>query len=210
MPDPTREPDELASPAHAATPLSLKYGKRTIRVLLSPQGPWFAATDLFAANRHRTNRSALARIAPAHLKLETFPSDAGPVRLTAVSPLGAATIAKVLNPPQDGMLDAWVRREANNLADQHGFPRLELSLLADGTLPVRPRASHANYQQWRDLQRQTPVVYRLEADLDEPALFDEDPSLPPHDPQAGSAAIQAIMDAGRRAIEADPTEGQNT
>lgn len=183
---------------------SLNFGKAPVRVLLAPDGLWFPAADIFAANSRRTDRDCLARFAPEHLRIETFPSDAGPVRLTAVSPLGAVTIAADLPPPKDRIFDAWVRREANLLADAHGFPRLELTLLATGMLPVKPRAAHDSYQQWKDLQRRNPVVYRLEWDPYMPALFDDDPSLPPHDPTGNTKAFQDMLEAGRAAIEASP------
>jgi hypothetical protein len=169
----------------------LRYRKTPVRVLLSPDTAWFAATDIFAANHRRTDRASLSRIDCAHLDLKTFPSPTGPVRLTAVSPLGVATIAKELPAPLDRMLDAWVRREANQLADLHGFPRLELTLLADNTLPVRPLTHWNSYFPWQELSRHHPTVYRNAVDLTDPALFDDDPALPPHDPEGDQASFRA-------------------
>lgn len=194
----------------SATHLLLNYGKKPVRVLLSSGRLWFAAVDVFHANRRKTDRGLLAHFAPEHLQLETFPSEAGPVRLTAVSPLGVATIASDLPSPQNRALDAWVRREVNMLAETHDLPRLGWTLLADNTLPVRPRATHSGYEAWKVLQSFHPRPRRNPYDPKQPALFDDDPSLPPHDPDAGRAAIAALMAAGAAAIEADRQSQSNS
>lgn len=176
-------PPTIAAGVSAPIHLTLSYGKKPIRVLIYPDGIWFAAHDIYAANRRVTDRTCLASFDPDHLRLETFPSAAGSIRLSAVTPLGVATIAKYLGPPSDRMLDGWVRRVANELADAHCLPRLELTLLADQTLPVQPKCVHSNYLPWLDLSTANPVIRQLAPDPHDPALVDDDPSLPPHDPE---------------------------
>jgi len=191
-------------PANSMTQLTLNYGRAPIRVLVSSTHAWFCATDVFHANRRKTDRAWLSHFSPEHLSLEEFRSDAGSVRLTSVSPLGVATIAKALASPLDRALDAWARREANQLAAIHGFPRLEISLLADGTHPVRPRATHEKYEAWEVLSALHPRPLRNPRNPLHPALFDEDPSLPPHDPAGDRARLSALLGLGIEDGKAGP------
>jgi hypothetical protein len=175
----------------SSIPLLLSYGKAAVRALASSEGLWFCAADLFHANRYKTDRAYLAHMSPDHLSIQAFPAENGSLKLTAVSPLGAATIAKAFPSPRHRATDAWVRRETSRLAQEHGFPPLPLSLLADNTLPVRPKATHDRYEAWKELARLHPQPTRRRWDPVQPALFDEDPSLPPHDPIGDRARFRA-------------------
>ena len=186
---------------------TLSYGKKPIRVLVSSEGAWFAAADIYAAHQRYTDRSFLAHFAPEHLKLATFPNGEGTIRLTAVSPLGVATIATSVGPPRDRMLDGWVRREANKLASEFGFAPLNLSLVADGCLPAKPLVSHDRYADWCALKEDNPGAHRRQANLEEPALFDQDPKIRPHDPagdrERSRALLEALSTEGKRIMAAD-------
>lgn len=183
---------------------TLPYGKAALRVLVSPDGAWFAAKDLYEVHGRRTDRADLAHFAPEHLKLATFQSDEGPVLLTAVSSLGVATIASRLPFPQNRILDAWIRKTARRLAEEHGCPPLEMVQLADGLPPVKPHQYSDHSDAWYKLALQGPQVEPRSANLHEPALFDEDPELPPHDPSADLpkfAAIRASQERRRQTEE---------
>lgn len=171
---------------------TLSYGEASLRVLVSAERVAFAATDLFALNSRRTDRALLAHFDPLHLSLETFASEAGPVRLTAVSPLGVATIAADMPFPLCRILDSWVRKTMRKLSEELGCPALEWTLLADGRLPIQPRSYDDRYGPWSDLKRRYPHGEPRPANLYEPCLFDEDPSLPRHDPDADLPAFNAI------------------
>jgi hypothetical protein len=185
------------------TELTLSYGKKPIRALLDEDGLWLAATDLYAANRLWTDRDTLARFGPEHLRLLSFPSEAGPVRLTAVSPLGALTVAAYLKGWKQGrILDAWVRRETNRLAEEHGFAPLGMEFLADRTMPERPRVSSSLYLPWHELRSHSYGLERREANPDEPALVDEDQNFPEpvseEERKASKAAFDAAWDEWQR------------
>jgi len=184
--------------------IQLTYARKPLRVLVSGAGAWFAAHDIFAAHRLHTNRSALSHFDPAHLKLETFSSDAGPVRLTAVSPLGVATIAKLFSHLPARLLDGWVRRIPRELATAHGFEPLGWSLLADGMLPAKPKAYTEAADAWKALRAQHPHPVRRPSNIHAPELFDEDPSIRRHDPQATADAFAALIAAGERSAKEDP------
>lgn len=188
------------------TERTLSCGKKPIRVIIDDTGIWLAASDLFTAANRRTDRGILACFAPEHLKLLTFQSETGPIRLTAVSPLGAATIAKYLNATHSlsRIIDAWVRRETGTLADEFGFPRLAMTLLADGSFPVRPQARSDAYEAWDLLTHLHSVERKRPRDPYNPALYDEDKSVPPHDPDRDRAAFEALMAQGERILAEDP------
>lgn len=183
---------------------TLPYGKKkTIRVIINDRGVWLAAYDLYAAAHRYTDRGQLSHFSPDHLALLEFPSDAGPLKLTAVSPLGALTVAASLPMPVGRILEAWVRREVNLLCREFGYSPLVLSLLADNTMPIRPRVLHEDYAAWHELNNRYPRGPRFPANLQEPALFDEDPGLGAYDPERGKAVIESLMAAGEAAILAD-------
>lgn len=177
---------------------TITFSRKPIRILIDEDGIWLAAHDIFAAARLKTDRNILAHFDPEHLKLLTFQSEAGPIRLTAVSPLGAATIAKYLHHPTGRFMDSWVRRVTGELADEFGLPRLTLSLLADWSFPVKPRVASANYLPWHDLRWLYTAEPRRPKDTRHPALFDEDPSIPPHDPDKVSATIGTPLEFRRK------------
>jgi len=183
------------------TSLTLTYGKKPIRVLIVDDKAWFAAADVFAAMKCRTDRPCLARMAPEHLRLLTFDSPAGPVRLTAVSPLGVATIAATFIRPVDLMLDGWVRRVTAELSEEHGIEPLPYCMLADDRLPAKPRGYADLIFPWKKLEfeAQRLRIRRREPNLYEPALFDDDPSLPPHNPDAQQGRVAALIEAGEPA-----------
>jgi len=179
--------------------LTFTYGSKPVRALVSRESLWFAACDVFHSNRLSTNRNLLARFNPTHLSLQTFGSDAGPVRLTAVTPLGVATIAGSLGHLPARLLDGWVRRVTRELAAEHGFEPLGWTLLADGTLPARPKANTDAAEAWKALKALHPHPSQRKPNRDELALFDEDPSLPPHDPEGDRRRFQASLAEGAAA-----------
>lgn len=175
-----------------STERTLTYTRKPVRTVTDWDGVWLAATDLYNAGRRRTDRKYLSHFDPAHLKLVTFSSEAGPVRLTAVSPLGALTIAKGLGHPYHHMMDAWVRRVTNEIAAEAGHPLLSYGLLADGSLPERPKLSSDLYEQWQELKTREGVE-RFKANPYEPSLFDDDPGLRKYDPAGDSARASAFI-----------------
>ncbi|MHC9417680.1 hypothetical protein ACYZX9_03670 [Sphingomonas citri] len=191
----------INEPGLMSTHISLSYGRKPMRVLVDETGLWLPASDLFALLRRTTDRRALSRFSPEHLALKTFESPSGPQRLTAVSPLGAVTIAKLAGPPVDRMLDLWSRRHLNDLATQHGLPALSLTLLADNTLPVKPRTSHSDYMPWHELKWASGSARRNPPNPLAPALFDEDPVLGAYVPPAATDA-PSLDDGLRRTAPA--------
>jgi len=184
------------------TQIALNYSRKTIRALVSSEGIWWAAADIYAAHNRRTERGDLARMSPDHLRLCTFATDAGPVVLTCVSLEGVAAIALGLPSPTDRILHGWARKQAAVLTGQHGFPPPALCLTADGRLPVRPPYKQAEaYEAWKKLAAQHPDAKRRPANPYEPSLYDQDPSLPPHDPEAGVSAITAMLTEGQRLMD---------
>jgi len=161
------------------TEITLSYAKAPLRVLIASDGLWFCCKDLFRAHGLPVDRSVLARFDPEHLKLASFSTEEGPIVLTAVSPLGVATIAASLPFPKNRILDAWVRKATRPLAAEHGFDPLEMTLLADGRLPVKHRPYSALEDEWYSLAIRFPHGDPRRANPDEPALFDQDPDLPP-------------------------------
>jgi hypothetical protein len=191
-----------ALPAGPAEPidLTLSYGKKPIRARIEAGSLWCAATDVYAALRMYTDRRTLATFDIAHLALVSFPAPSGGrINLTAITPLGVATIATTLAPPMNRILASWARKQANQLADEHGIRRLEMTLLADGTLPPKPRVLDDNYQPWLELQRRNPTLYKWPVELDDPALDDEDTNVAPPPPAAALALLQSLSAAGARA-----------
>lgn len=174
------------------TERTLTYTRKPVRIITDWDGVWLAATDLYNAARRRTDRKYLSHFDPSHLKLVTFSSEAGPVRLTAVSPVGALTIAKALGYPYHHMMDSWARRVANEIAAEVGHPLLGYGLLADGTLPERPKSSNDLYEQWKELEARGNVE-RFKANPYEPALFDDDPALRTYDPAGDRARASAFI-----------------
>lgn len=181
---------------------TLTYGKKGVRVQVGHDGLWFAAADLFAACNRRTDRACLSRFDPDHLRPLSFPTaEGGEVRLTAVSPLGAQTVAASLPMPQCRFLDGWVRNQTRQLAAEFGFHDLPvMSLLADGRMPPKPRVSSDYYRPWHELRLAAPASAAKSENRYEPALFDDGPRLPPHALTEGDAAVAAIMAAGEAAM----------
>ncbi|VXD02816.1 hypothetical protein [Sphingomonas sp. 8AM] len=182
------------------TERSLTYTRKPIRIVTNEAGIWLAAADLYALARKPVDRRYLAHFDPAHLQIIPFSSDAGRVRLTAVSPLGAVTVAKGLGYPYDRMLDAFLRRVTDEIAAEAGHDDLGYTLLADGTHPTRPRADHDNYLPWHDLTR-TQRGKRHPIDLSQAALFDDDPVAGPHDPIGEAAKRVSVMEHLRLAAD---------
>lgn len=91
------------------------------------------------------------------------------------------------------MFDNWVRRETNVLAGTYGSPMMHMTLLADGTLPAKPKAFQDSYEAWKVMETLHPRPQRNAWDPMQPALFDEDPSLPPHDPEGDRARFRAMF-----------------
>jgi hypothetical protein len=182
--------------------LTLLYGKKPIRAQLDHGSLWFAAADLYAANRLYTDRGCLARMAPEHLRLATFPGEAGAsIRLTAVTPLGALTIARWLPGSLARIMAAWVRRKTNRLAGEHGFPPLGIELLADWTVPPNPRPRDVeDYLAWKDLDLRHVGLRRRPPDYSNPALADEDPNVAPDRGEAARDSILGLMAAGEAAM----------
>lgn len=185
---------------------SLSYSRIPVRLIVNDEGIWWAASDLYRATRRYTDRTHLACFDPAHLRLLTFSSPEGPVRLTAVSSLGAATIATTLPSNQARMLAGWVRKHNNALAAEAGHPRLELSLGADGALPVKPKAYTDADDAWKHLRAQHPNASRRPANRFEPALFDEDPTVLPHDPAGDDERFHTWMAERQRYLDENPAE----
>lgn len=190
------------------TERSLTYTRKPVRIVTDHDGLWIAATDLYNLARRNTDRRYLSHFDPYHLKLVTFASEAGPIRLTAVSPLGAITIAKGLGYPYNKMLDSWLRRVTDEIADEVGLPAVGYGLLADGTLPERPRLGSDNYLPWKELERRWKAE-RFEANAHEPSLFDDDPAIKPYDPAGDSARASAffasLVETADRMADVDPS-----
>jgi hypothetical protein len=191
------------------TERSLTYARKPVRIVTDRDGLWIAATDLYNLARRNTDRRYLSHFDPYHLKLVTFASEAGPVRLTAVSPLGAVTIAKGLGYPYNRMMDAWVRRVADEIAAEVGHPLMGYNLLADGTLPERPRASSDLYLQWKELEGRWKAE-RFQPNPYEPSLFDDDPVLRTYDPAGDrvktSAFIASLVETADRLEAQEPVK----
>ncbi|WP_333571499.1 hypothetical protein [Sphingomonas sp.] len=173
------------------TDRTLTYRKKPIRVRVCAAGAFYAAHDIYLAHRRRVDRKFLSRFDPAHLRLETFMGDDGPIKLTAVTCLGVATIATDVGAVSDRMLDGWVRRNSAELADEFGFGPLGLTLCANGTLPAKPLVSHDRYEAWKNLRDVSGPIHLFPSNLHEPALFDEDPILGAHDPDGDAAKAEA-------------------
>lgn len=185
---------------------TLSYSRIPVRVIVHDDGIWWAASDLYRATRRYTDRDHLACFDPVHLRLLTFSSPEGPVRLTAVSPLGAATIATTLPSNQARMFDGWVRKHSNALAAETGHLRLELSLGADGALPVKPKPYTDAADAWKELRAQHPTASRRHGNRFEPALFDEDPTVRPHDPVGDGERFHAWLAERQRYLDDNPAE----
>jgi hypothetical protein len=190
------------------TQIELQYAKMPVRVLASTEGVWFCCKDLYAAHDRQTDRAALAHFDPGHLKLATFASPAGPIRLTAVSPLGCATIAASLPYYAGRILDAWVRKTSRRLAEEFAFAPMEMTLLADGRLPVKPHPYADHADAWYRVAIQHPRGEPRSANFNEPALFDDDPDLPPFEPK-GLQSRHAPR-SGLLGLTAQPTSNIST
>jgi hypothetical protein len=175
------------------TERTLSYRKKPIRVRVSQHGAFYAAHDVYGAHNRRVDRSFLSRFDPAHLSLETFSGDDGPIKLTSVSCLGVVTIATNLGAVNDRMLDGWARRVSAELAQEFGFAPVELTLCANGGLPAKPMVQHERYDAWRQLRHASGPLALRPANRLEPALFDEDPILGVHDPVGAAAALAAKL-----------------
>lgn len=171
---------------------TLSYGKQPIRIHVTPDGWWLAAYDIFRATKCDHDREYLSYFDPAHLRRLTFSSTDGPAELTAVSPLGAATIALGLYFPSDRILDATIRKWDRDLAAEFGFAPMGWTVLADGRLPVKPGGGTELFYHWKGLEMQVrDTCVRRDPNFYEPALFDNAPGVPPHDPEALFAEVAA-------------------
>ncbi len=93
------------------------------------------------------------------------------------------TIAQDPPFPHCRNLDGFVRNRTRELAEEFCREPLEMTLLADNSMPVQPGVVSPLYLPFKDLQRTGGHrARRREPDLHNPSLFDEDPNLPPHDP----------------------------
>ena len=189
---------------------TLSFSRKPIRLVIDDDGTWFVARDLFKVRRREPERSILARFRPEHLKLLPCPSGDSSPLLTAVSPLGAATIAKYIGAPFDRMLDGWVRNRAKEVAAEFGREPLGMSLLADDTLPVQPRVVSDLYIPFAELRRQYGYCPRpLPPNKQALAILDEDPDLrvAPEAAAQASAFITSLIEAGtEHADRAEPQE----
>lgn len=183
------------------TEQTLQFGKKPIRVVIMDGEVWFVAKDLYASQKALTNKRHLSCFDRQHLRLHTFHADGASERLTIVSTLGALTVATLFRTPTDRMVDGWVRKQV----DQLGFGRPALSLCADGTLPVRPKASWMAYEAWDDLARANPGRQRNPEAVDLTELDDDDdpkPFVPT--PERIEADRQAMLDDEEAALAAKP------
>lgn len=156
------------------TEQTLLFGKKPIRVVIIDGEVWWAAKDLYASQRALTNKRHLSCFNRQHIRLHIFRTDGISERLTIVSTLGALTIATLLRKPANQMVDGWVRKQVDRL----GFGRPALTMCADGTLPVRPKASWMAYEAWDDLARANPGRKRNPEAVGLPELDDDDDAKP--------------------------------
>ncbi|WP_022685608.1 hypothetical protein [Sphingomonas phyllosphaerae] len=156
------------------TEQTLLFGKKPIRVVIIDGEVWWVAKDLYASQRALTNKRHLSCFDRQHLRLHIFRTDGISERLTIVSTLGALTIATLLRRPANQMVDGWVRKQVDRL----GFGRPALTMCADGTLPVRPKASWMAYEAWDDLARANPGRKRNPETVGLPELDDDDHAKP--------------------------------
>lgn len=175
------------------TERTLSYRNKPIRVRVSHHGAFYAAHDIYGAHRWKVDRNFLSRFDPAHLSLETFSGDGGPIKLTAVSCLGVVTIATSIGAVNDRMLDGWARRVSAELAQEFGFTPVELTLCANGSLPAKPLVRHDRYEAWRQLRDSSGPITLRPANRLEATLFDEDPILGVYDPVGAAAALAAKL-----------------
>ncbi len=158
------------------TEQTLPFGKKSIRAVVSDDDVWFAAADLYATQRTHTDKQALSRFDAVHLRLHTFETPTDSKRLTLVSTLGALTIAKRFSRPSDRIVDLWLRKKVTEL----GFPRPPLTLCADGTMPVCPRASdYEGREAWDALWDANRGLTRRPAVEGLKELNDDDETRPP-------------------------------
>lgn len=180
---------------------TLQFGKKPIRVVIMDGEVWWAAKDLYASQKALTNKRHLSCFDRQHLRLHTFHADGVSERLTIVSTLGALTLATLFRSPADRMVDGWVRKQV----DQLGFGRPALMLCADGTLPVRPKASWMAYETWDDLARANPGRKRNQEAVDVPELDDDDDAKPfVPTPERIEADRQAMLDDEEAVLAAKP------
>jgi hypothetical protein len=112
-----------------------------------------------------------------------------------VSTLGALTIAKRFSRPSDRIVDLWLRKKVMEL----GLPRPPLTLCADGTMPVCPRASdYEGREAWDALWSANPGLVRRPAVEGLRELDDDDETRPPTREELAanlSAALFEMEDA---------------
>jgi hypothetical protein len=176
-----------------STEQTLQFGKKPVRIVIADGDVWFAAKDLYLTQRRHTDKRHLSCFDRQHLRIHTFATENGLERLALVSSLGALTIATLLPTPADRMVDGWVRKQVELL----GFFRPGLSLCADGTMPVRPKAAWASYSTWQDLKAANPNARRNPQVESLPELDDDD--IPP--PAQTDAQIMAVLSEALLASE---------
>ncbi|MBB3692450.1 hypothetical protein [Sphingomonas sp. BK580] len=183
------------------TEQTLHFGKKPIRIVIMDGEVWWAAKDLYASQKALTDKRHLSCFDRQHLRLHTFNANATSERLTIVSTLGALTIATLFRTPGDRMVDGWVRKQVEQL----GFVRPPLALCADGTLPVRPKASWMAYEAWDDLARAHPGLKRNPEAFDLPELDDDDDGKPPvPTPEQVEADRQAMLNNEAEVLADEP------
>lgn len=183
------------------TEQTLLFGKKPIRIVVMDGEIWWAAKDLYASQKALTNKRHLSCFDRRHLRLHTFHADGVSERLTIVSTLGALTVATLFRTPADRMVDGWVRKQVEQL----GFKRPAFAICADGTLPVRPKASWMAYEAWDDLARANPGRKRYPEAVDILELNDDDdvkPFVPT--PERIEADRQAMLDNEEAILAAKP------
>jgi hypothetical protein len=183
--------------------LNLIFSRRRVRAVVRQGALWFAATDLFQIRHLYTDRKLLSRFGSEHLAIHDFGPEGSPCRLTIVSALGAATVAKALPPPMDRMLDAWVRKRAAELGTSGDMP---MTLLADGTLPVRPKAHTHAHDAWWNLKAFHPSPVQRPPVSDAPELVDDDDNV--RQPEStGGTFMAELLASGTALLEQDEAAG---
>jgi hypothetical protein len=185
------------------TEQTLQFGKKPIRIVIIDGNVWFTAADLYATQRTHTNKKALSCFGREHLRLHTFETTSGPKRFTLVSPRGALSVAADFQRPGDRIVDAWVRKTMVEL----GFDRPPLTLGADGTMPVRPRASdYDGSAAWDALKRRSLDTSRNPPVEGVPELDDDDESRPPTDDEISAAFAAVCMSDDDEQSEVVPSK----